>query len=80
MDQKQDNMNSKGRMGWDASHILPCLPYLIINDVQGKDAKGVKSGLLPSPSILEVGTAGNLRGKKLKQASTYREGKKKKET
>jgi len=32
---------------------------LIINDVQGKDAEGVKSGLLPSPSILEVGTAGN---------------------
>ena len=33
---------------------------LIVDDVQGEDAKGIKSRLIPSPSILEVGTASNL--------------------
>ena len=61
---KTTELNSKGRVEWDARS-----PHLIINDVQGKDAKGVKSGLLPSPSILEVGTAGNLRGTKFGQVS-----------
>ena len=35
-------------------------PDLIVDDVQGEDAKGIKSRLIPSPSILEVGTASNL--------------------
>ena len=36
-------------------------PDLIVDDVQGEDAKGIKSRLISSPSILEVGTASNLR-------------------
>ena len=33
---------------------------LIVDDVQGEDAKRIKSRLISSPSILEVGTASNL--------------------
>ena len=60
----EDKVNLGNQVKPINSHLEKSIAQdLIVDDVQGKDAEGVKSGLFPSPSVLEVGTAGNLRRK-----------------